>query len=151
MAATIARVFSALYGVMGLMALVAPHMLFSTFASFPSTVDKMGWYYLEPLVRCSGLMSLGLSMALYCIGHTAQTTSDQSISKCSCTTVAAILATRGIGDAVLAYMYPELRTFATYGLIIAHHAAVVAEGMCMMKTMATTAKEKTQAATGKKE
>jgi len=150
MAAALAKTFSVLYGLMGLVNLLAPHLMFSMFAAYPKTVDnKMGFYYLEPIVRGNGLVSLGLSVALWSIGHTATITSDQNISKCACKTVAAILATRGIGDAVLAYMYPELRTFATYAMIVLHHIAVGSEVLCIMaraQGSLKAAKQKTEAA-----
>lgn len=148
MAAALAKAFSVLYGLMGLVNLFAPHLMFSMFAAYPSVIDK-GFYYLAPIIRCNGLVSLGLGLALWCIGHSARTTTDQTISKCSCQTVAAILATRGIGDAVLAYMYPELRTFATYAMIVLHHIAVGSEVLCMMgrgaQSTLKAAKEKTEA------
>lgn len=148
-----AKAFSALYGVLGLINLFAPHFGFSLFAAYPTSVDKMGWYYIEPIVRCLGLTSLGLAMALYCIGHTAKTTTDQNLSKCACNTVAAILATSGIGTAVLIYMYPELRTSATYAVIVLHHIGVGSEMLCMMgrgaKSTLKAAKEKTEAAAAK--
>lgn len=134
--------FALIYTLLGLWETFAPHMKYKTFVNAPMAVDKMAWYYMEPMVRCEGICDLALGIAFYTMACAAKC--DHKIAQCSRAAMTGMLGVKGVGMAMMAYMYPELRTMATIGLTIIHHIAVATQVLSMMGTAAIkTAKEKT--------